>query len=399
MEKKIKWFIALIILCPLVISACSKWDDYKKYIDEDKFYPQKPDSLNVYVGNERVLLEWTIVDPKVTSCKVYYTQEGQQDSILVPIDKYNNYAKDTIRVIIDNLIETTCYFKVISNDDSGHSSLAVEAEEYVYGENYRKSLLNRSLKSKHMYNNQCHLQWYDADETELGIELNYKDISNNSKTIFIPDTVTSTVIDDFNVAYPFVYRTLYQPRSTAIDTFYTSIEEVIFCFPSELTNNQAPFEITDKGWWMKNRAGTISGWIVNDIVEKQGSVDSNWGKRMVMWGWSGYTPAPSIANGKIYQILSLTSGTYSFKATVFKMSSQDNQVYLVVNKGLSLLDINDIETEALSFEDISSTFGGDYYVAICEFTLEEPSIVSLGVIGNVGPNQEVFFHEFELITH
>ncbi|MPN47725.1 hypothetical protein SDC9_195329 [bioreactor metagenome] len=81
------------------------------------------------------------------------------------------------------------------------------------------------------------------------------------------------------------------------------------------------------------------------------------------------------------------------------MSSQDNQVYLVVNKGLSLLDINDIETEALSFEDISSTFGGDYYVAICEFTLEEPSIVSLGVIGNVGPNQEVFFHEFELITH
>lgn len=399
MKMKIKWLIVMIILCSLIISACSKWDDYTKYIDENKIYPQKPDSLKVYVGYERALLEWTIVDPKVTSCKVYYTQEGEQDSILVPIAKLNNFTNDTIQVVIDNLIETTCYFKVISYDDYGHSSLEVETEEYIYGDNYQKSLLNRSLKSKQMLNNQFHLQWYDADETELGIELEYKDIFSKSKKIYIPDTVTSTVIADFNVDYPFAYRTLYLPKSTAIDTFYTAVEEVKFDFPSELSNTKAPFEITNRGLWLNNRAGTISGWIVNDVVEKQGSVDNNWGRRMVMWGWSGFTPVPSITNGKIYQILSLPSGSYSFRATVFKMSSQNNQVYLVVNNGFSLLDITNVENESLAFVDISSTFKGDYNVAICEFTLDAPSTVSLGIVGNVGPNQEVFFHEFELITN
>lgn len=399
MKKKTQWYLIIIILCSPIILACSKWDDYKKYIDENKVYPQKPDSLKVYPGKNRVLLEWIIVDPKVISNKVYYTQEGQRDSVFVSIDKHNNYTSDTIRVIVDNLLETTCYFTITSYDDLGHSSLAVEAEEFVYGDQYQKSLLNRVMKSKQLNNNSLVIEWYDADDSEVGIELNYKDITNNLKTIFVPDTVTSTIITDFNIDYSFTFRTLYLPEPAAIDTFYSSIEEVKISFPSELINTKAPFEVTEKGWWMKNRAGTVSGWIVNDDVAAQGCVDQNWGRRMVMWGWAGYTPAPSITNGKIYQTLSLSAGTYLFRTTVFKMSSQNNQVYLVVNNGLSLPDINRIETEALSFVNISSTFVKDNDVAVCGFTLESPSTVSLGVVGNVGPDQEVFFHEFELITN
>ncbi len=400
MKKRTQWYLIIIILCsPIIITACSKWDDYKKYIDENRIYPQKPDSLKVYPGKNRALLEWIIVDPKVTTCKVQYTQEGQKDSVFVPIDKQNNYTSDTIRLIVEDLKETTCYFNIISYDDLDHSSLPVEVEKYVYGEKYQESLLNRLLKSRQLNNNDLVLKWYDASETEVGIELNYKDISNNLKTIFVPDTITSTIISDFNVDYPLTFRTLHLPEPTAIDTFYSSVEEIKISFPSELTNAQAPFEVTDKGWWLKNRAGTVSDWIVNDGVDAQGSVDQNWGRRMVMWGWAGFTPAPRITNGKIYQILSLPVGTYLFRSTIFKMSSQNNQVYLVVNKGHSLPDINSIETEALSFVNISSTFVNDNDVAICEFTLETPSTVSLGVVGNVGPDQEVFFQKFELITN
>ncbi len=399
MKNKTQWYSTMIIVCLIIISACSKWDDYKKYIDEDKIYPQKPDSLKVYPGMSRVQLEWIIVDPKVTSCKVSYTREGVQDTITVPIDKHNDYTNDTIRIIINNLAETTCYFKVVSYDDLGHSSLIVEAEEFVYGENYQKSLLNRSLKSKKLDENGLSLQWYNADDTELAIELKYKDISGNSKTIFVPDTITSTIIADFNADYPLTYRTLYLPKPTAIDTFYASAEEVKINFPSELINAQAPFEVTDKGLWMKNRAGTVSGWIVNEVIDAQGSVDNNWGKRIVLWGWAGYTPAPSIVNGKIYQILSLPAGTYSFRATVFKMSSQDNKVYLVVNNRYSLPDIGNVETEALSFVNISSVFVNDNDVVTCGFTLESPSTVSLGVVGSVGPDQEMFFDKFEIIAN
>ncbi len=396
--KKIIYAI-IVILFWGGMYACTQWDEYKKYIDEEIIYPQKPDSLKTYPGKNRILLEWTIADPKVSSCKVFYNQEGIQDSVIVPVNAEHNYSNDTIRTVIENLIESNCIFNVISYDNLGHSSLTVEAEEFVYGENYEKSLINRTLRSRFVDTDGLHLQWYPAtDETELEIEINYTDNQGNQKTVFVADSVIANTIADFNVNYPFTYRTSYLPTTTAIDTFYSSLIEDQITFPSGLVNSEAPFEITDRGWWFNGRFGDLYGWIVNDAAAANGTVDNYRAYCMVFWTWAAYnySPSPTISNGKIYQTISLSPGTYSFKATVKYISTSVDEVYLAVNTGLSLPDVDNVEKEAISYTTVSPGLV-EGTVIECEFTIESSVVGSLGLVGNSSNQNEIVFKKFELI--
>ncbi|WP_298649078.1 DUF4998 domain-containing protein [uncultured Proteiniphilum sp.] len=401
MKSKIQWYLTMIIFCLIIIPACSKWDDYKKYIDEDKIYPQKPDSLKTRPGKNRIQLEWTLTDPKVTSCKILYSQEGILDSITVPVGTGQSYTNDTVRVIIDNLIESNCIFNVISYDDLGHSSLAVEAEGMVYGENYEKSLLNRTLRSKSVDNDGLHLQWYPTvDDTELGIELNYKDDSENSKTVFIADSIISNTIAGFNVNYPFTYRTKYLPTPTAIDTFYSPPNEDRITFTSELINTERPFQVTDRGWWFQGRFGDAYGWTVNAAAAQNATVDNFAQYALVLWSWTGYSPVSGITNGKIYQTLQLAAGTYSLVVTVQSTTALVNSLkqYIVANKGIVLPDVDLVETVALSWTSIGAGLA-DGTVVTCNFTLDEPSVISLGIVGSIVGMQELRFRKFELIKN
>ncbi|MGV8092006.1 MAG: DUF4998 domain-containing protein [Mangrovibacterium sp.] len=394
-------YVLIVVLHLAGMYACTQWDEYKKYIDEEMVYPQKPDSLKTRPGKNRIQLEWTIADPKVTSCKILYSQEGILDSVTVPAGAGQSFANDTVRVIIDNLIESNCIFNVISYDDLGHSSLAVEAEEMVYGENYEKSLLNRTLRSKSVDNDGLHLQWYPAvDDTELGIELNYKDDSENLKTVFIADSVTSKTIADFNVNYPFNYRTKYLPTPTAIDTFYSSSNEDRITFAFQLVNTERPFQITDRGWWFQGRFGDAYGWTVNAAAAQNATVDNYAQYALVLWSWTGYSPVSGITNGKIYQTLQLAAGTYSFVVTVQYTTLIVNSLkqYIVANKGIVLPDVGLVETEALSWTSIGTGLA-DGTVVTCNFTLDEPSVVSLGVVGSIAGQQELRFRKFELIKN
>jgi hypothetical protein len=396
-------YTMIVVLYLAGMFACTQWDEYKKYIDEERIYPQKPDSLKTYPGKNRILLEWTIADPKVSFCKILYSQEGMQDSLIVSVNAEHNYANDTVRVIIDNLIESNCIFKVISYDDLGHSSLAVEAEEMVYGENYEKSLLNRTLRSKLVDNDGLHLQWYPtADDAELGIELNYKDDSGNLKTVFVPDSVTSNTIAGFNVNYPFTYRTKYLPAPTAIDTFYSSSHEDRITFASELVNTERPFQVTDRGWWFQGRFGDAYGWTVNAAAAANGTVDNYYtvGSALVLWSWAGYSPVSGITNGKIYQIVQLPAGTYSFEVTLLYTTATTNSLkqYIAVYKGIALPDVGLVETEGLSWTSIGTGLA-DGTVLTCNFTLDEPSVISLGIVGSIAGQQELRFKKFELIKN
>lgn len=398
MKNKIYWYLIMIIAGLIIIPSCTKWDEYKMYIDGDRIYPQKPDSLKTRPGKNRIQLEWTISDPKVSYFKVLYSQEGIQDSVTIPVRSVHKYANDTTRVIIDNLIESNCIFNVISYDEFGNSSLAVEAEEMVYGENYEKSLLNRTLISKLIDNDGLHLRWYPAtDDTELGIELNYKDVSENMKTIFIADSILSNTVTGFNVNYPFTYHTKYLPTPTAIDTFYSTYNEDRITFPSELVNTERPFQITDRGWWFDGRFGDATGWIANTAAARNGTVDNFAQYALVFWSWTGYSPASGITNGKIHQTLQLEAGSYSFIVTAQYTSAVVNNLkqYIVVNKGVALPNVDMVETEALSWKNIGTGLA-DGATVTCNFTLNEPSVISLGIVGSIGGAQELRFRKFEL---
>ena len=226
MKNKIKWFPAIIMLC-IACVRCTGYDDYKKYMPEGEIiYPQKADSVKTYPGKNRIQLEWVIVDPKVTSCKITYEQAGIKDSMTVSISG-NSYENDTVRVIIPNLEEVNYRFKIVSYDDFGHASIPVDAEEQAYGEMYENALLNRMLKSTLFDGSDLHLEWYEAEVTETGIKLDYTDINGRNRTITVNPSETSTTLPGFNVAEPFYYSTIYRPAPSAIDLFYAKKIEIL----------------------------------------------------------------------------------------------------------------------------------------------------------------------------
>jgi len=87
-----------------------------------------------------------------------------------------------------------------------------------------------------------------------------------------------------------------------------------------LLNTVAPFAITGRGWWVQGRFGTPTNWIINSAAAQNGNVDNAYGNALSMWAWSGYSPAGSFTNGKIYQTILLGAGTYSFRARVEDIS-------------------------------------------------------------------------------
>ena len=226
MKNKIKiikiWYPAIVALC-IACVCCTGYDEYKKYMPNGEIiYPQKADSVKTYPGRNRVLLEWVLVDPKVTSCIVTYEMGGiVQGSITVPIQGRGDYVNDTIRCLIPDLEESTYMFKIVSYDDFGRASLTVEAEESTYGEIYERSLLNRMVKNVLADENGTPvlLEWYGAEYAEIGVDLHYTDVYGRNRSVFVDRSETSTPIDDINQGDLLSYRTMYKPVPSAIDTF------------------------------------------------------------------------------------------------------------------------------------------------------------------------------------
>lgn len=235
MKYTIKWLPFLLFLC-LALTNCSKYDDYKKFIlDGEKVYLQRADSLKTYPGKNRIQLEWTLIDPKVTSCKIFYEQAGIQEEVVVEIPAYGNRESDTIRVMILDLDEATYSFKIISYDDYGNTSIPVEAEEQAYGEEYEQLLLSPPvIKTEFDYeNNILTLKWGTVEPTVIGVELNYTDINNVPQTIFIDPSEGTTTIPDFKLGKPLLSRTKHKPVPHSIDVFSTDWQRTYI----ELINN------------------------------------------------------------------------------------------------------------------------------------------------------------------
>ena len=400
-ENKVKWIPVIVVLC-VIFTSCTRFDEYKKYMPEGEIiYPQKADSVNTYPGRNRIQLEWAIIDPKVSSCEVFYEQSGIQGKITVPVHGSGNYKNDTVRVTIPNLEETNYKFKIVSYDNLGHASIPVETEEQVYGERYERSLNNRQLKSVEYDADKSSLNvvWYNADANEIGIDVKYTDIQGGKQSLFLTPSETNKTISDFKVSEPLVYKTQYKPTATAIDLFYAQTKEVLIPYWKNITaevlsNTASPF--TRGAHIMMDRFYLAEGWTANAAASANGNIDG-YGPRndaLTMWTYSGF---PTITNGKLYQTVSLEAGKYRFNAFVFETGSSGYQVYATASSGNELPNTDDVESQALGFIRVPSGIAMGANVKISfEFTLTTKSIISLGFAGTLTGNQQVFFSKVEL---
>ena len=398
----IKWIPAIVFLS-IAFIQCTSYDDYKKFMpDGELIYPQKADSVKIFSGKNRIQLEWIIVDPKVTTCQVFYEQAGIQGMVTVPIVHSGGYeSNNIIREIIPNLEETNYRLKIISYDDFGHTSIPVETEAQVYGEMYERSLPDRAIKSvDYNMTEGLKIGWYNAEESEIGINLSYTDNDGTKKDRLITPSENATEISDFKITDPLVYNTMHKPDSTAIDTFYTLKKEVMIPYWAEITaasglkNTAMPFSY---GAQTYSQYYTLSDWTLEgeDIIAN-GNVNTNLDSHLDIWVWDNIAGvSPTITNGKIYQTIELEAGSYRFDAYSNGSYGSGHAVYVTAAAGTGLPNTSDVETNTLGFARVSAGIAAGTLVS-CRFELTAKSYVSLGFVATMPNLTQVYFQKVEL---
>ena len=202
----------------LGLFACKSQDSvYEEFlVPNGLIYPAAAQNVTARPGNQRIEISWTkSSDTRVTKARIFWNNYADSDEVAV------NRDLDTIRRTINNLEEGTYSFVIRMYDSDENASVPIEVFGRVYGKSYVGSLSNRWVKSAiySAYNNSLTIDWYDANQNEVGISLTYTDIQNNSQTMMVASTATRTTISDFNGG-SLLYITLYKPHPLSIDVFH-----------------------------------------------------------------------------------------------------------------------------------------------------------------------------------
>jgi len=224
----------------LLIYSCKPSDYYYgEYLAKGEiYYPGRIDSLSIIPGNRRAKLRFRITtDPKVSVLKVALRNSLSPDQELLtfPIEQGEH---GHIRIIeLDNLVESTYTVNVYTATASGDSSRAVTASQFVYGQSYIKTLVNRTASSINKADPAQHYLLF-ASESNLPrqgtfypmqyTEVKYLNTSGDSTTVKIMPYETAASL--LNIASPstIVYRTAYKPVATSLDYFYTDKKEFAY---------------------------------------------------------------------------------------------------------------------------------------------------------------------------
>ena len=377
----------LSLLLVVLVAACKKMDDYKKYIEDNPVitYTGKVDSVKIYPGENRVLITGLLVsDPKIVEARIYWN--SQEDSVVIPIIR--NSGVDTLKAYINNLNDAVYNFEIVTFDHLGNKSVRVYAIGRAYGENYRLSLLNRPALEANTDGEGVTTVSFsnlDANSGALSTELKYSTELAGEASVSIPLSSTSIQLpEDYKVGTPLNYRTKYLPDTLAIDTFYTDYNQINvkrYVTDIYLANTSYPFATSACSG---SRWCTPSAWITNAAVRNfttngvsYGGVDANQSHRLSMEaGWS--TTLVSITNGKIYQSPVLPAGEYELQVTVNSVGST-GAFYIAAALGSTLPDISNFSTDALAYV----SFTGKSGVSSIKFTLTEEQQVSLGFVGTL----------------
>jgi hypothetical protein len=218
----------ILLILPVIIvmiAACGEMDEhYKEFLEGgEKIYPAKADSAKVHPGRHRLQLSWLIMaDPKVKRAKVFWN--GRNDSTEVEIKKTS--AVDTVKVMLNNLAETSYVFEIITYDNQNHASMVTEIVGNAYGDDYERSLLIRPILEATTWKNAATLRFSTPGAEAVATEIEYTDHNGTPQTTSVPVSSLRARIPSFLEGSTFRHRTVFKPNKLAIDSFYTAWQEV-----------------------------------------------------------------------------------------------------------------------------------------------------------------------------
>jgi hypothetical protein len=393
-----KNYSIVLILFTLVVAgmiACSKMDDYKKYVQGGEIsYTGKLDSLKIFSGRDRVLVTGLFIsDPKVKSCRIYW--DSRKDSVTVPVTR--TQKADTLKQMITGLSEGVHTFEIVTFDGLANPSVIVYGTGTVYGSRYQESLINRPVIGAELDDNaNTTIEWGGMDRTSgvFASEITYTKTDDTQGAVAVPFDSVKTLLKNFKYGGTFSYRTKFLPDTLSIDTFYSQplVVDVKTNVTSQyLLNAGKPF--TASSMASGNRWGILANWTTNTAVKNFtggfGGFENRGGTGVMSMeaGWSTTTML-SFSNGKIFQTVNLPAGYYTFEAVVSDASSSGPTLYVVANEGTDLPNVANVPSTAIAY----SAFLGAGTKKI-DFTLTAPKTVSLGFAGTLtgtGSNGQYF---------
>jgi Domain of unknown function/Domain of unknown function (DUF5013) len=367
---------ALLIFIAGIYSACTKQDDFKKFVAGGEIsYTGKLDSVKMYSGDSRVVIKGLfLADPKVVTCKIFWN--NMKDSLVIPVVKKN--VVDTLKYSIPIKTEGLQNFTIYTYDKAGNKSIPVYANARSYGDRYKASLSNRPISSAtaDASTGKGIVSWLGMDKLTgvFATEVQYTSTSNATKKIRTTIDSTRTVIPDLKAGTDIQYRTLFLPDTTCIDTFSTAFQtqRVLLDYTGYFKNSGNPF-VSD-GASGTGRWRVLKDWVVSASVKNHGGYGS-WcsdqgGTLAMEMGWSN---TAAIVDGKIYQSFTLPAGKYNFGIEIGSNGAID-PVYIVAAAGNTLPNVNAISSS------IAYTNFADKNL---QFTLTQPTTVSIGFLATM----------------
>lgn len=204
-------YLLLITLIAGVIPSCKDMDSvYKEFLVPNGLkYPQRPDSLKVFAGYNRLRINWLKAkDPSITHAMIYWN--NYLDSLKVNLDNY----KDTISIDIENLGESTYTFYIKTFDHQGNVSIPSEISGTAYGDNYVMTTTNRTIASALRDADRKGIITWNAKTADLAFsEVRYTTSSGEKKILrVLPDDIILNC-PDIKPGELFEYRSVFLPKN------------------------------------------------------------------------------------------------------------------------------------------------------------------------------------------
>lgn len=218
-KQKIRLYGLFLLLGPCILFSCSKEDKIK---EQPVIHAGTADSVNAYPGKNRIQLSWLVSDPEQTKKAAIYW--GSSDSIEIPFQG----PSDSMGIILTGLQEGQYAFDIYLYDEAGHVSRKSMVIAKVYGDQYRQSLVLKTMKGSTFYDetNVTLITWKKPGPTAIGKEVNYTDMNDSIRSVFVPRGTDTTRLEHYKAGSSFRYRTVCLPEPEAIDTFYTDYQTV-----------------------------------------------------------------------------------------------------------------------------------------------------------------------------
>jgi hypothetical protein len=201
-------------------------DIHKEYIkDGEIIYAPKVDSLSLVAGRERILFNfWLYNSPNVRTVDIYW--DGRKDSMIIPVSPSSE--RDSLSVILPNLVERSYTFDVRTTDNYGHKSLWTTDFGSVYGATYESTLSQRRVRDLVLTDKSGTINWFAGGSGLVRVETRYRNKAGATVVVHTQANENTTVCPDAAPNSTFEYRSLFIPEEHSIDTFalaWTTAEE------------------------------------------------------------------------------------------------------------------------------------------------------------------------------